>query len=122
MIFSKLYKIHIEIETASYIWRVVFMSISYKLHNTDIALSVDISELGFYLLNGRASYLKSREVLNPRDSCLDLPIVLKPYKYLGSSAAEVTVKFQGDAINITSKLVASRLQEISLYDIRPLCE
>ena len=42
--------------------------------------------------------------------------------HLGGSAAEMLIKFQSDAIIITSNLAASRLHEILRWDVRPLSE
>ena len=48
----------------------------------------------------------------PRVSGSDVSIALKFDRHIGSSAAEMPVKFQSDMIIITSNLVASRLHEI----------
>ena len=56
----------------------------------------------------------------PRDSGYTLPIALKFDRHLGSSAAEMPVKFQRDAIIMTSTLADSRLHEILWQDARLL--
>ena len=42
--------------------------------------------------------------------------------YLGSSSAEMFVKFQSDTMIMTPNLVASRLHEIWRQDVLPLSE
>ena len=71
---------------------------------------------GLYSLSGKTSYPRSREVSKPRDSGLNFSnrsgIALKFDRYLGSTAAEVPVKFQSDTTIATSILAASWLHEI----------
>ena len=50
------------------------------------------------------------------------PITLKFDRHLGSSAAEMPVKFQSNTITLTPYLSASRLHEISRQDVRLLSE
>ena len=56
-------------------------------------------------------FARFREVSRPRNSGLDFSTV-KFDKYMGSSTAELPVKFQSDTIIIRSNLAASRLDEI----------
>ena len=55
---------------------------------------------------------RSKEVSKPRDFIYNRPIALIFGRHLGSTAAEVPVKFQSDAIIKTTNLAASRLHEI----------
>ena len=61
--------------------------------------------------------VRSREVSKPRDWCLEFPIAPKFDRQLGSTAAEVHVKFQSDAIVQTTNLAASRLHKILRSDV-----
>ena len=57
---------------------------------------------------------RSREVSKPRDSGLDFSIALKVNRHIGSSAAEMPVKFQSDLNNITPNL---RLRDFRSRDL-----
>ena len=51
-----------------------------------------------------------------------IQVFLKFDRHLASSAGEMPVKFQSDAIIITPKHAASRLHEIWQWDVLPLSE
>ena len=68
--------------------------------------------MDLYSLSCRTSLRISRKGSMPRDWGLNILIALKFDRPLGSSAAEMPVKFQNDTVIRTSNLVASRLHEI----------
>ena len=61
--------------------------------------------LGLYSLSGKTA--RSREI-----GCYKDRIALKFNRHLGSSAAELPVKFQSDGTSLNRNLAASRLREI----------
>ena len=76
-------------------------------------LEVKLPNQGLYSLklSGRLTG-RSRVVSKPRDPGSDFSVALKFGRHLGSSAAEMPVKFQSDMTIITSNLAASRLHDI----------
>ena len=63
----------------------------------------------------RRLIVRSREVLKPRDWCLELSDHSELYRHPGSTAAEAPVKCQSDAIIQATNLAVSRLHEILRY-------
>ena len=79
--------------------------------STTVALLEQLLQ-GLYSLSGKTSYRKISWSLEAARFGLNFPIALKFGRYLGSAAAELSVKFQSDTTIATSNLAASRLHEI----------
>ena len=85
---------------------------STKYHDCILYLTLYIL-LDLYSLSGRK--ILPQDLVKSRSHEIRVqifPIALKFDRYLGSSAAEMPVKYQNDTINITCNLVALRLHEI----------
>ena len=79
----------------------------------NVPLADAVTQQGLYSLSGKASYHKISQSLEAaRFGFLTFPVALKFNWQLGSSAAEIPVKFQSDMVIITSNLATSRLHEI----------
>ena len=84
-----------------------------KTEGTNLLLLTISAFWGLFSLSGKTSYRKN--LVKSRSSeigCCNGRIALKFDRHLGSSAAEVPVKFQSGWKSLNPNLAASRLHEI----------